>query len=330
MNSHIIDILRKLTTFPGISFLYKLYKKYKNREYRLSNGSDSPSLIFYVYGQDDDTGGLWWTINKVLMHIGYALDNGYIPVIDMKNFISQYQNDGDLYKLNLWERFFNQPFGYSLDDIKSSKNIIIASKKAAPKDYYLMGTRNFYENPARLAYFRSLFKDYIIFNDDVQTYLDNLCESKLGKNRVLGVLCRGTDYLKQKPKGHPVQPNPNDVIVKCKEIMELKQCSHLFLATEDIDILKAFISEFGEHLIYLEQERVSQNQLKKSQFLASINKKKKPDKFAMGLNYLAATYLLSKCSCFIGGRTGGTKGVLLLRNKDEFDYLYIYNLGMYQ
>ena len=45
------------------------------------------------------------------------------------------------------------------------------------------------------------------------------------------------------------------------------------------------------------------------------------------LNYLAAVYLLTQCNCFLGGRTGGTKGVLLAA--DGFDYVKIYDLGLY-
>lgn len=326
----LIRLVQKATEMPVLSSFYRLYKRYKNREYKVSYGGENPNLTFYIYGQDDDRGGLWWTINKVLMHIGYAVDKGYIPVVDMQNYYSQYQNEGDLHNINTWERFFKQPCGYTLNDIKNSRNIIIASKIAAPQDFYLMGNQNFYDNPAKLAYFRTLFKNYIFFNNNVQGYLDDLVKNKLGSNRVLGVLCRGTDYLKLKPKGHPVQPDPNDVINKCKEIATMKDCSHVFLATEDKNILESFKIAFKDKLIYLEQERASQEQLDGNVYLASVYRNRNCDKYEMGLNYLAAIYLLSKCSCFIGGRTGGTKGVLLLRNQQDFDYTYIYNLGIYQ
>lgn len=329
MKSKNKEIIKKITSLPLLSLMYRLYKQYKNREYKTSYGQDHSNITFYVYGQDDDLGGLWWTVNKVVMHIAYAQDKGYVPVIDMQNYISQYQNKGDLHSVNTWERFFKQPCGYDLDDISSSKNVIIASKTPAPQPKYLMGNKDFYEDPQRLAYFRSVFKNNIFFSDDVQHYLDKLCNKILGDKKVLGVLCRGTDYLKLKPKGHPIQPEPIEVIDKCKLIMSEYGCTHIFIATEDIDILNMFKEEFSNNLLYIEQERASQNQIKDSQYLASVYHDSKCDKFDMGLNYLSATYLLSRCTCFIGGRTGGTKGVLLLRNNEEFDYLYIYNLGLY-
>lgn len=45
---------------------------------------------FYVIGWNDEGGGLFWIVNKVCMHIAYALDHGYIPVVDLKNYITQY------------------------------------------------------------------------------------------------------------------------------------------------------------------------------------------------------------------------------------------------
>lgn len=39
---------------------------------------------FYVIGWNDEGGGLFWIVNKVCMHIAYALDHGYIPVVDLK------------------------------------------------------------------------------------------------------------------------------------------------------------------------------------------------------------------------------------------------------
>ncbi len=31
---------------------------------------------FYIIGQDDTTGGLFWLVNKAVMHIAYAIEKG--------------------------------------------------------------------------------------------------------------------------------------------------------------------------------------------------------------------------------------------------------------
>lgn len=54
-----------------------------------------------------------------------------------------------------------------------------------------------------------------------------------GKRKVLGVICRGTDYLALKPSGHPVQPEIKDVIAYCKKYMEKNKYDAIYLATEE-------------------------------------------------------------------------------------------------
>ena len=69
--------------------------------------------------------------------------------------------------------------------------------------------------------------------------------------------------------------------------------------------------------------------MRSDQLLAQVKEKdcgRDPVKDA--LDYFAAIYLLTHCCCFIGGRTGGTKGVLLM--EEEFEYIKIYNLGLYK
>ena len=61
--------------------------------------------------------------------------------------------------------------------------------------------------------------------------------------------------------------------------------------------------------------------------VVEVNRSMNVDRYKMGLNYLLSTYILSNCTAFIGGRTGGTKGVLLMNN--GFEYQHIYNLGFY-
>ena len=322
-------LLLKIASLPVFNYFFSMYCKYMSREKRKTFGSENPGITFYVIGQKERTGGLWWIINKVLMHLAYADDMGYIPVVDYKSFWTQYHNDGELGKINIWEIFFCQPSDYNLDDISKSKNIIISDKKAAPSKKYLMGNTDFYEDPSRLAYFKKLFKKYIKFSVDSKIYLEEQKDAIIPKNsRVVGVLCRGSDYLLKKPKDHPVQPDPAMVIEHTLKVKKEYKCDYVFVATEDAEILELFKGEFGNSLLYVNQRRVKKEDMENSTLVVDVMKNSKQDKYVMGLNYLLATYILSTCNCFIGGRTGGTKGVLLMQ--EGFEYCYVYNLGFYE
>ena len=61
---------------------------------------------------------------------------------------------------------------------------------------------------------------------------------------------------------------------------------------------------------------------------SAIKKNVSVDSFSRGIGYFAATYILSKCTCYIAGMTGGSKGVLIM--SEGFEYKKIYNLGLYE
>lgn len=61
-------------------------------------------------------------------------------------------------------------------------------------------------------------------------------------------MCRGTDYLSNRPKNHPVQPEPQEAIRKAREVMREHHCRRIYLATEDEDIYRQFREAFGDAL----------------------------------------------------------------------------------
>ena len=248
----------KKIIYKYFPFIVNVKNTIANRKRKASYGKENPDKIFYVFGCKDDTGGLWWHINKSLMHIAYAVDNGYIAVIDMQNFHNQYTEDSKFGKINVWEIFFQQPMGYTLEDIAHSKNIILSKKAPYPNHKYWMGQSEFYDNEDRIKYFHNLFSKYIKFNNKTKEYLQKQYENILsGKGRVVGVLCRGTDYVLYRPKGHPVQPEPQDVIKDVKNfadqatmylacVYDLAYTSS-FVLMEKLGILEGLLSAFDKY-----------------------------------------------------------------------------------
>lgn len=330
INTLIVKNMKSIKRFilnnggPLVDYLVK--RKYGEHRHHL--GNEHKNKIFYVIGQNDEIGGLWWLINKVLMHLWYAEDKGYCPVIDWQNYKTQYTKPTMFGSENVWEYYFEQPCGYSLNDIKRANMVIINKQEAAPSDTYYMG--QFYDDALRIQKFSQLFKKYVKFNDSSLKYLNSQKNKYLSSNKkVVGVLCRGTDYVLKKPSSHPIQPEPEDVIRDVRQVMQDYSCTHVFLATEDADILETFKQEFGNSLMYEEQDRLSKSQIQSDEWL-SITKKRELDTydpFISGLKYLTSTYILSQCACFISGRTGGAKGVLIMNS--DFEYLKIYDLGVY-
>ena len=87
--------------------------------------------MLYVIGIDFHDEGLMSIVNSVMTHIEYALDRGYTPVVNMKDFQSIYHKEDE----NVWECFFEQPCGYNLSDVYGARNIILSMNVQYPKGY---------------------------------------------------------------------------------------------------------------------------------------------------------------------------------------------------
>ena len=106
---------------------------------RKSYGQLHKDKTFYVIGVDEGWCGMFAILVHQLTHIAYAVENGLLPVVDLKNYTSQYLSFEDRFKINAWEIFFEQPSGYNLNDIKKAKNVIYSVSYFDPPDIkYLM------------------------------------------------------------------------------------------------------------------------------------------------------------------------------------------------
>lgn len=50
--------------------------------------------------------------------------------------------------------------------------------------------------------------------------VDDKMQDKIVPSGLLGVIIRGTDYIKLKPKYHPAQPEVDEVITKVRDVID--------------------------------------------------------------------------------------------------------------
>lgn len=286
--------------------------------------------VAYIIGVSHPTCGIIAIWKNTLAHILYAFEKGYTPIVDLKHYQNQYFKDGKKYIDNAYEYFFNQPCQKTLDNLNEFDEVIISDNVLYPMRKYAIfpdilpienvSKSNFYNMPIIKEY-----KKYFEFNSEIKNYLISESEKKLnGEQDILGILCRGTDYLNMHPKNHLIQPNPNLVIKKAKSLYEKYKFKKIYLATEDRSIYKKFKKEFGDILIDNSQYMYPGNTNK---YISSININRENHNYNLAKEYLLSLYILSKCKYFIGGRTAGTLALYLMTNGFEYDY--IWNLGHY-
>ena len=293
-----------------------------NKEIILSFGENNIEKTFLLICPDSDEVGLFSYFTIFVGQIRYARKKGYIPIIDMMNYKNTYLDEEKMGKENAWEYYFKQPDNYSLSDVYESKNIIMSTK--APIVWPDAST-GFCFNKKIRNYWKKIVKENIFLQELIMDEADNQWKNLFNESdKVLGVNCRGTDYIALRPKWHPRQPKPQLVVAKVKEVMNEEKCTKIFLATEDKDIYKMFKDEFGDIVV---DNNVYRYDYDGKNYIAMMKSNREDDKRLRGKEYLITTLLLSKCNCFIGGRNGGAVGALLFAK--EYEYEYIWNLGRY-
>lgn len=321
----------KILSFIWRNTFYKGYQSYKKQkeekyweEHKKLCGKDNQDKIFYVIRRRDLYCGLFSLFLTNLVRIDEAVKKGYIPVVDMQNDFNIYLAEDKIGKENAWEYFFEQPAGYSLKDIEKSHNVIVGSG-AVPEMFPYLDVKFLMGETGELEYWRKMAQKYIHLSKEakelVEAEYQRLFEEK---DKVLGVKCRGTDYAKGKPKNHPIQPTPDQAVEKAEEIFKERNCTKVFLATEDVEFFEVFSKKFGEKLItnkvnYMEYQGGSTGKEEYEQ---------QDGGYKAGMEYLVTTMLLAKCDCLCAGCVSATVGALLLT--EGYEYTYLFDLGIYQ
>ncbi|HPG72660.1 MAG TPA: hypothetical protein PLM49_00105, partial [Bacteroidales bacterium] len=276
-----------------------LIKKIR-RKTKKSFGHQSKKSYLIIKRSDQGIGlGSYILTNLGQMH--YAFKNGMTPVIDMQSYLNSYLESNEVGKCNAWEFYFKQPAGIGLSQISLRDcETIDGAPVFLPYD-----SMDFLTNDNLVKYWQAFTKENLKLTDEMNIHINKTMNELFvqSNNNILGVLCRGTDYINTKPYGHPVQPSVYEVIAKAEEVIKTQGCSKVFLATEDASILNVFKECFKEKLIFTNAMRYGETQGKR---LTAIRFNRERDKYFKGLEYLESIVLLSRCQCMIAGRTNGS------------------------
>lgn len=331
MNSIKEYIKKTQFIYKPLYWLYILYldvnkriSKYRNRERRCSYGENHPDKTFYIIGFTYTTAGLFAIVKSIFCHICYAVQQGYIPIVDMQHFSSQL-SDNEHKESNAWELYFQQPGGYHLEDISRSKNIIKSCSLPFPE-----GVEIGFDTPMNGNFHKKyapFYEKYIVPTPEIATYANNKREKVIGnKQHVLGVLCRGTDYTESKPSGHPIQPTAEQAVAKAKEVMSQYGYEYIFLATEDKRIYNVFRDSFGDRLLFSGQKLYEG--MKGKKFLSELKVDNYFEKWHNTIDYYSTIHILSKCDGLLAGLTCGSICAYLMSK--GYSYTHFWDLGRYQ
>lgn len=262
-------------------------------------------------------------------------DYEYFNICFLNNMLSLIVKAVSAYKLprieivdgkgkNIWEQFFEQPY----------ENIHIPDKAVEISEGdQVIGFPGFEEidQDERIRLWGNLYRRYVRFNDQTRQYIEQETKDIIKEDRrILGVLCRGTDYTAKKPKGHPVQPELSDILDKAEEKMKELHCQYIYLATEVGDVDRAFRERFPDKILINKREYYD-DKFKSGDltWIKDVHFERENDDYLKGLEYLSSLYILSKCNGIVAGNCGGSQASVFM-NHNEYEDRYIFDLGLYQ
>lgn len=303
-----------------IKIVNNIYTNFKWSERKVSYGKENADKTFYIIRRANSKVGLFSLIMTTLGHIKYAVEKGYIPIVDLSYDL--FKSEKDSTGVNLWELYFEQPCGYRIEDIKNSKNVVLSNGIIDNKIPYPGG--GIANNTKELEKWKKVADKYLIVKEEIQNEADNLAIKMFGNHKILGVLMRGTDYVNARPPKHPVQPTVTQVVSKIEEVQNKMKCEYIYLATEDAIIFQQIKQKFGEKVISLDVKRyITQG----NQNINDVRMMGEEKKTSQDKQYLINILLLSKCNYLVAGNAGGSQGALLFNKK--YEYQYVYDLGTY-
>lgn len=294
----------------------RMMKRYSNKDF-LTDGT-----AFVVRpNSEDGIQGLLSLASQSLRWVDYANKKGYVPIVDYKNYNTQYGNGRD----NAWEYFFQQPGEVGIELLDSYKDVVISGVTLKSKvDMRILSGDVFFNNEIFQESARILHQ-FVAFSKDVNETVDKEAE-QINIEECIGVYIRGTDYTMLKPTGEFVQPDIEDVIKVLDDFVN-KYDTNLFLVTEDYNNYKKLSDHFGSRVMIVSfdsfiKDYNSNTYLSKSGVLGE-------DKRTRGIQYLAKIVLLSKCRFLVSSITKGSIFAYCLNNH-RYEDEYIFNLGVYR
>lgn len=243
---------------------------------------------------------------SAISHILYELADQRLP----------YMND----RFQVWTDFFKQPFE-TVDHKPETAN---TKKECMYRPWFAPYCKTV------TAVWIKLCRDFVCLNRDTAAYVQAECDQLLTPDRkVLGVLCRGTDYVTTKPKNHPKQPDPEEIIALCRKWIKKYGYNAIYLATDEERLLRMFREAFPGMI--LENKRTYYDKIMQEQSLVSIANvrfDRENDEHLKGLEYLSSLMILSRCHSMIAGNCGGSRMALFL-NGGRFAHCKIFDKGLY-
>lgn len=310
----------------------------KGAEKKKSFGNKNPDKTFFVirpyyfnkpnelYPSDSH---LMFHYYRNLQHLSHAINHGWIPVVDWKNYgplphAEDYPINGTT---NSWEYFWKQPSEYTLEEVYQSKNVILSSQNSVSYGYIpsMLIQPPFSTYAKQLVIKCPRYSKLFPFNDVTEERIEGKMKEIFPQGKkILGVSVRATSYGIKSISRHPKQPTLGGIIDTVKKKLVDWEIDYIFFTCESEEVVNIMREEFGERLLYLERLRYKElPQVENNPLYAP------GQKYQTNLDYLTEMALLSRCNSLIAGMSGGVRAAIIW-NEGRYENIEIFDTGLWK
>lgn len=241
----------------SIKFNSSLLSK-KNLTYFVKSfGNKNKNKTFYVI-QRFRGGGMFSNLNFVLHHLLIAKKMGFIPIIDMENFPTKYNEKNKVgNSFNAWDYYFYPINKYKLNEVYKSQRVIIVdgqTKKNPEFDTFSNLNHNHYK----------IYKNTIKFKSFLINEVNLFIKKNFSKEKVLGVHFRGTDMKTQ--ERHPFPATADQIIFLINNELRKNKFTKIFVVTEESKYLKILSKKFGNKICFTKAFRTKKHNIFEQNF----------------------------------------------------------------
>ena len=272
--------------------------------FRLYNfGIENKNKVFYVIRRSPGA-GMFSNFIYVLNHLEVAEKNNFIPIVDMENFTTIYNEKEKINNTyNAWEYYFEKLNKYTLSEVYNSQNVIITEN---------LFHDTFSHNICNQR-FRKLGKEKLKVKKNILNQANNFFKKNLF-GKTLAVHYRGTSY--KTSANHPYPTPIKETIDYIKFLKKKHGYNKIFLCTEDLNFFNSMKKNFKTNLFYFNSFRSKKDDAFK---IYPRNK----HRFKLGLEILLEALVISKCQGFLHAVTNVSMYVKYL---DQNNYIKYFKL----
>tara|TARA_B110000971_G_scaffold118548_1_gene121447 strand:+ start:2045 stop:3082 length:1038 start_codon:yes stop_codon:yes gene_type:complete len=274
-----------------------------------SFGNKNKNKTFYVI-QRFRGGGMFSNLNFVIHHLLIAKNLDLIPIIDMMNFPTKYNEKNKINNtLNAWDYYFHPINKYNLDEVYKSHRVIIA-------DGQTKGNIEFDKFTNLNDDHFKIYKQLIKFKPFLINEVSSFEKKNFLKEKVLGVHFRGTDMKTQ--ERHPFPATPKQIIFLIHKELNKNKYSKIFLVTEESRYVEILSKEFGNKICFTNAFRSEKHNIFEQNF-------RKNHRFKIGKENIVDMLLLSKTKKIICTNSHLPDACKFINRRKKIEFLEVNN-----